>query len=108
MGIFTDAPHSVASEKPAPHATWTALCRPGGEVCAGGEGGGRAGSGWAARAAAPGPDEVRVQEHPPETERILGEGSDPAGAAAGAPAAVSSQVHRLFSGPPMTTSLGTR
>lgn len=32
----------------------------------------------------PGPDEVRVQEHPPETERILGGESDLAAAAAGA------------------------
>ena len=65
-----------------PRATWTALCRPGGEVCAGEEGAGEQEAGGL-RERLPRDDEVRVQEHPPETERILGGDSDPAGVAAG-------------------------
>ena len=77
----------VRNQLPVPHGL---LCaRTGGEVCAGGEGGGQAGRGWAGPAAAAGPHEVWVQQRPPKTERILGGDSD----RDGAPAAVSSQAH---------------
>ena len=47
-----------------PRATWTALCRPGGEVCAGEEGAGEQEAGGL-RERLPRDYEVRVQEHPP-------------------------------------------
>lgn len=98
VGIFTDAPNRVASEKPAPvpHG----LLAPGweGGLCR--RGGGQAGRGWAEPAAAAGPHEVWVQQRPPKTGASSGE-------TAAGPGPQQQFHHRLMSvcspGTPMTS-----